>query len=90
MKSLEKLKNDIYERINEISNFVVDSSKILNEDDTYNYDEVGAYFARNKKKCSMKSACMRLINIYLNRKYGEWSFRLKDYFVYVNDFKTFG
>ena len=90
MKSLEDFKNDIYERMNEISNFVIDSSKILNEDDTYNYDELNAYFARNKKKNYMKAACMRLIKIYLIRKYGEWSFRLKDYLVYVNDFKKFG
>lgn len=90
MKSLETLKNDIYERLNEISEFVVDSSKILNEDDTYNYDELTAYFARNKKKNYMKAACMRLIKLYLNRKYGEWSFCLKDYSVYVNDFKKFG
>ena len=90
MKSLESLKNDIYARINEISEFVVDSSKILNEDDTYNCDELDAYFARNKKKRYMKVSCMRLIKIYLNRKYGEWSFRLKDYIVYVNDFKKFG
>ena len=89
MKSLENLKNDIYERINEISNFVIDSSKILNEDDSYNEDELNAYFARSKKKVYMKSACMRLIKMYLNRKYGEWPFCLKDYSVYVDDFKNF-
>jgi len=90
MKSLENLKNDIYERINEISNFAVDSSKIFNEDDTYNYGELNAYLARSKKKNYMRAACMRLIKMYLNRKYGEWSFCLKEYFVYVNDFKKFG
>lgn len=90
MKSLEDLKNDIYERMNEISNFVVDSSKILNEDGTYDYDELDAYLARNKKRNYMKAACMRLIRIYLTRKYGEWSFRLKDYLVYVDDFKKIG
>lgn len=90
MKSLETLKNDIYERMNEISNFVVDSSKILNEDDSYNYDELNAYFARNKKKSYMKASCMRLIKIYLTRKYSEWSFCSKDYSGYVNDFKKFG
>lgn len=90
MKSLEILKNDIYKRMNEISNFAVDSSNILNEDGTYDYDELNAYFARNKKRNYMKAACMRLIKIYLIRKYGEWSFCLKDYPVYVEDFKKFG
>lgn len=90
MKSLESLKNDIYNRINEIANFAVDSSKILDEDDSYNYDELSAYLARNKKKSYMKAACMRLIKLYLTRKYGEWSFCLKDFAVYVNDFKKFG
>ena len=90
MKSLESLKNDIYNRINEISNFAVDSSKILNEDGSYNYDELNAYFARNKKKSYMKSACIRLIKMYLNRKYGEWSFCAKGYLAYVRDFKNFG
>lgn len=90
MKSLENLKKDIYERINEISNFATDSSKILNEDDTYNYDELNAYLTRHKKKSYMKAACMRLIKIYLNRMYGSWSFCVKDYFGFVNDFKNFG
>lgn len=90
MKSLETLKNDIYERINEISNFAIDSSKILNEDDTYNYDELTAYLCRNKEKSYMKAACMRLIRMYLNRKYGGWSFCMKDYSEYVDSFKKFG
>lgn len=90
MKSLEILKNDIYVRMNEISDFVVDSSKVFNEDNTYNYDELNAYFARSKKKDYMKAACMRLIKLYLSRKYGEWSFCMKDYFVYVHDFEKFG
>lgn len=90
MKSLENLKDDIYDRINEISNFVVDSSRILNEDDTYNYEELNSYLERNKKKRYMKVACMSLIKIYLNRKYGEWSLSAKDYSVYVDDFKRFG
>lgn len=90
MKSLETLKSDIYNRMNEISNFVIDSSKILNEDDTYNCEEVDAYLERTKKKNYMKAACMRLIKLYLNRKYGAWSFHVKDYSFYVNDFKKFG
>lgn len=90
MKSLEELKNSIYEKINEIRNFDTDDSKILNADDTYNYEELDAYLERNKKKNYMKAACMRMIKNYLGRVYGGWEFCEKDYLIYVNDFKRFG
>jgi len=46
MKSLEELKNSIYEKINEIRNFDTDDSKVFNEDETYNYEELDAYLDR--------------------------------------------
>lgn len=90
MKSLEELKNSIYEKINEIRNFDTDDSKVFNEDETYNYEELDAYLERNKKKNYMKAACMRMIKNYLDRMYDGWKFYEKDYWVYVNDFKRFG
>lgn len=90
MKSLEELKNNIYEKINEIRNFDTDGSKVFNEDETYNYEELDAYLERNKKKNYMKAACMRMIKNYLDRMYDGWKFYEKDYLVYVNDFKRFG
>lgn len=90
MKSLEELKNSIYEKINEIRNFDTDDSKVFNEDETYNYEELNAYLERNKKKNYMKAACMRMIKNYLDRMYDGWKFYEKDYLIYVNDFKRFG
>lgn len=90
MKSLEELKNNIYEKINEIRNFDTDGSKVFNEDETYNYEELDTYLERNKKKNYMKAACMRMIRNYLDRLYDGWKFYEKDYLVYVNDFKRFG
>mgnify|MGYP006980311745 FL=1 len=90
MKSLEELKNSIYEKINEIRNFSNDDSKLFNEEDGYNYEELNAFLERNKKKNYMKAACMRMIKNYLDRLYGGWKFYEKDYLVYVNDFKRFG
>jgi len=90
MKSFEELKNNIYEKINEIRNFDTDGSKVFNEDETYNYEELDAYLERNKKKNYMKAACMRMIKNYLDRMYDGWKFYEKDYLVYVNDFKRFG
>ena len=90
MKSLEELKNSIYEKINEIRNFDTDDSKVFNEDETYNYEELDAYLERNKKKNYMKAACMRMIKNYLDRMYDGWKFCEKDYLIYVNDFKRFG
>lgn len=90
MKSLEELKNSIYEKINEIRNFDNDDSKVFNEDGTYNYDELDAYLERNKKKTYMKAACMRMIKNYLDRMYNGWKFYEKDYLAYVDDFKRFG
>lgn len=90
MKSLEELKNSIYEKINEIRNFDTDGSKVFNEDETYNYKELDAYLERNKKKNYMKAACMRMIKNYLDRMYDGWKFYEKDYLIYVNDFKRFG
>lgn len=90
MKSLEELKNNIYEKINEIRNFDTDDSKVFNEDETYNYEELDAYLERNKKKNYMKAACMRMIRSYLDRLYDGWKFYEKDYLVYMNDFKRFG
>lgn len=90
MKSLEELKNSIYEKINAIRNFDTDDSKIFNEDETYNFEELDAYLERNKKKNYMKAACMRMIRNYLDRLYDGWKFYEKDYLVYVNDFKRFG
>lgn len=90
MKSLEELKNNIYEKINEIRNFDTDDSKVFNEDETYNYEELDAYLERNKKKNYMKAACMRMIRNYLDRLYDGWKFYEKDYLVYMNDFKRFG
>ena len=90
MKSLEELKNSIYEKINEIRNFDTDDSKVFNEDETYNYEELDAYLERNKKKNYMKAACMRKIKNYLDRMYDGWKFYEKDYLIYVNDFKRFG
>lgn len=90
MKSLEELKNNIYEKINEIRNFDIDGSKVFNEDETYNYEELDAYLEREKKKNYMKGACMRMIKNYLDRMYDGWKFYEKDYLVYVNDFKRFG
>ena len=55
MKSLEELKNSIYEKINEIRNFDTDDSKIFNGDWAYNYEELGAYLERNKKKKEKKN-----------------------------------
>lgn len=90
MKSLEELKNSIYEKINEIRNFDTDGSKVFNEDETYNYEELDAYLERNKKKNYMKAACMRMIKNYPDRMYDGWKFYEKDYLIYVNDFKRFG
>lgn len=90
MKSLEELKNSIYEKINEIRNFDTDGSKVFNEDETYNYEELDAYLERNKKKNYMKAACMRMIKNYLDRMYDGWKFYEKDYLIYVNNFKRFG
>lgn len=90
MKSLEELKNSIYEKINEIRNFSNDDSKLFNEEGDYNYEELSAFLERNKKKNYMKAACMRMIGSYLDRLYGGWKFYEKDYLVYVNDFKRFG
>lgn len=90
MKSLEELKNSIYEKINEIRNSDTDDSKVFNEDETYNYEEPDAYLERNKKKNYMKAACMRMIKNYLDRMYDGWKFYEKDYLIYVNDFKRFG
>lgn len=61
MKSLEELKNSIYEKINEIRNFSNDDSKLFNEEGGYNYEELNAFLERNKKKNYMKAACMRMI-----------------------------
>ena len=90
MNHLKELKNNIYEKINEIRNFDTDGSKVFNEDETYNYEELDAYLERNKKKNYMKAACMRMIKNYLDRMYDGWKFYEKDYLVYVNDFKRFG
>lgn len=90
MKSLEELKNSIYEKINEIRNFNNDDSKLLNEDGSYNPEELSAYLEREKKKNYMKGVCMRMIKNYLDRMYDGWKFYEKDYLVYVNDFKRFG
>lgn len=90
MKSLEELKNSIYEKISEIRNFSNDDSKLFNEEGGYNYEELSAFLERNKKKNYMKAACMRAIKNYLDRLYGGWKFYEKDYLTYVNDFKRFG
>ena len=90
MKSLEELKNSIYEKINEIRSFDTDGSKVFNEDGTYNYENLDSYLARYKKKNYMKAACMRMIKNYLDRMYDGWKFYEKDYLIYVNDFKRFG
>lgn len=90
MKSLEELKNSIYEKVNEIRNFSNDDSKLFNEEGGYNYEELNAFLERNKKKNYMKAACMRMIKNYLGRLYGGWKFCEKDYLAYVNDFKRFG
>ena len=90
MKSLEELKNSIYEKINEIRNFSNDDSKLFNEEGGYNYEELYAFLERNKKKNYMKAACMRMIKNYLDRLYDGWKFYEKDYLVCVNDFKKFG
>jgi hypothetical protein len=90
MKSLEELKNNIYEKINEIRNFSNNDSKLFNEEGGYNYEELNAFLERNKKKNYMKAACMRMIKNYLDRLYDGWKFYEKDYLVYVNDFKRFG
>lgn len=50
MKSLEELKNSIYEKINEIRNFSNDDSKLFNEEGGYNYEELSAFLERNKKR----------------------------------------
>lgn len=90
MKSLEELKNSIYEKVNEIRNFSNDDSKLFNEEGGYNYEELSAFLERNKKKNYMKAACMRMIKNYLGRLYGGWEFYEKDYLVYMNDFNRFG
>ena len=90
MKSLEELKNSIYEKVNEIRNFSNDDSKLFNEEGGYNYEELNAFLERNKKKNYMKAACMRMIKSYLDRMYDGWEFSGGDYLVYVNDFKRFG
>ena len=90
MKSLEELKNSIYEKINEIRNFSNDDSKLFNEEGGYNYEELNAFLERNKKKNYMKAACMRMIKNYLDRMYDGWKLYEKDYLAYVNDFKRFG
>lgn len=90
MKSLEELKNSIYEKMNEIRNFSNDDSELFNEEGGYNYEELSAFLERNKKKTYMQAACMRMIKNYLDRLYGGWEFSERDYLVYVNDFKRFG
>jgi hypothetical protein len=90
MKSLEELKNSIYEKVNEIRNFSNDDSKLFNEEGDYNYEELSAFLERDKKKNYMKAACMRMIKNYLDRLYGGWEFYKKDYLTYVDDFKRFG
>lgn len=90
MKSLEELKNSIYEKMNEIRNFSNDDSKLFTEEGDYNYEELSAYLERNKKKTYMQAACMRAIKNYLNRLYGGWTFYEKNYLAYVGDFKRFG
>lgn len=90
MKSLEELRNSIYEKLNEIRNFSNDDSKLFNGEGGYNYEELNAFLERNKKKNYMKAACMRMIKNYLDRKYDGWKFSEKDYLDYVNDFKVFG
>lgn len=90
MKSLDELKNGIYEKINEIRNFSNDDSKLFNEEGDYDYEELNAFLERNRKKNYMKAACMRMIRSYLDRLYDGWEFCEKDYSVYVNDFKRFG
>lgn len=90
MKSLEELKNSIYEKVNEIRNFSNDDSKLFNEEGGYNYEELNAFLERNKKQNYMKAACMRMIKNYLDRMYDGWEFSERDYLVYVNDFKRFG
>lgn len=90
MKSLEELRNSIYEKINEIRNFSNDDSKLSNEEGGYNYEELSAFLERNKKKNYMKAACMRMIKNCLDRLHDGWKFYEKDYLVYVNDFKRFG
>lgn len=96
MKSLEELKNNIYLKIAEIRNFDIDDSKIFNDDDSYNREELSVFLAMHKKKRYMKSSCMRMIRNYLNRKYAGWQFSTERQFSedsflsYVNDFKRFG
>lgn len=90
MKSLEELKNSIYEKINEIRNFSNSDSKLFNEDGSYNYAELSSYLEREKKHNYTKAACMRMIKNYLGRLYDGWEFSERDYLVYVNDFKKFG
>lgn len=90
MKSLEELKNSVYEKINEIRNFSNDDSKLLNEEGGYNYEELNAFLERNKKKNYMKAAYMRMIKNYLDRFHDGWKLYEKDYLVYANDFKRFG
>lgn len=90
MKSLEELKNSIYEKINEIRNFSNDDSKLFNKEGGYNYEELNAFLERNKKNNYMKAACMRMIKNYLGRIYDGWEFYEKDYLAYVDDFKRFG
>lgn len=90
MKSLENLKNDIYKRLNEIRDFDIDDSKVLNEDGTYNHTELDIFLERNRKKTYMKATCMRMIRNYLDRMYDGWDFQGRNYLIYVNDFKKFG
>lgn len=90
MKSLEELKNSIYEKMNEIRNFSNGDSKLFNEEGGYNYEELSAFLERNKKQNYMKAACTRTIKNYLDRMYDGWKFSERDYLVYVNDFKRFG
>ena len=90
MKSIEELKNSIYEKINEIRNFSNDDSELFNEDGGYNYEELSAYLEIEKKNNYKKAACMRMIKSYLGRLYDGWEFSERDYLVYVNDFKRFG
>lgn len=90
MKSLEELKNSIYEKMNEIRNFSNDDSKLFTEEGDYNYEELSAYLERNKKKNYMQAACMRMIKNYLDRLYNGWEFYEKDYLAYADAFKRFG
>lgn len=90
MKSLKEQRDAIYSKIQEIESMRPDNSKVFNENDSYNFEELNKYLEAVKKVNYAKAACMRMIKKFMDGVYNGWIFSEKSYFVYVSDFKKFG